>query len=111
MISAWSRWAMARSGSGIVAIAASTSLSPSALVLFARASAFSSLARSFIAARSSAVNPLVLFADFFVAFFPVLVFAMVFSDLLWTYGAQPLARRHGTDPRLDLSAAAGKRPR
>src|SRR3954451_10814541 len=43
---------MARSRSGISAILASTSLSPSALP------AFSSRVRSFIAARSSAVNPL-----------------------------------------------------
>src|SRR6202171_2539993 len=40
---AWSRLAMARSGSGISAIFASTALSPSALP----AAAFSSLARSF----------------------------------------------------------------
>src|SRR5918998_66731 len=53
LMSAWSRSAMARSGSGISAIFSSTALSPSAL----RASAFSSWARSFIAARSSAVNP------------------------------------------------------
>src|SRR4030095_12322566 len=75
---AWSRFAMARSGAGISAIFASTSLSPSAF--FARgprrASAFSSWARSFIAARSSAVNPLdflpvavVLLLDFCVPFF------------------------------------------
>src|SRR6476661_2842686 len=55
---AWSRMAMERSGSGISAIFASTSLSPSALSLAARASAFISRARSFIAARSSSVNPL-----------------------------------------------------
>src|SRR4029434_9278271 len=48
---AWSRLPMARSGSGISAIFASTALSPSAL------SAFSSWMRSFIAARSSSVNP------------------------------------------------------
>ena len=49
---------------------------PSALSLFARASAFSSWARAFIAARSSSVNPLdflliavVLLADFCVSFF------------------------------------------
>ena len=47
---------MARSGSGISAIFASTSLSPSALP--ARAVAFSSWARPLIAARSSSVNPL-----------------------------------------------------
>src|SRR5687768_11503618 len=50
---AWSRSAMARSDPFISAIFASTSLSPSALLF----SAFSSLARSLIAARSSAVNP------------------------------------------------------
>src|SRR5205814_4047018 len=57
---AWSRLAMARSGSGISAILASTSLSPSAWSARWpwRASAFSSWARSFIAARSSSVNPL-----------------------------------------------------
>jgi hypothetical protein len=55
---AWSRLAMARSGTRIAAIAASTSPSPAALFLFARASAFSSWARSFIAARSSSVNRL-----------------------------------------------------
>src|SRR5438034_8561875 len=51
---------MRRSGFGISAIFASTSLSPSALPRRPprRASAFSSWARSFIAARSSAVNPL-----------------------------------------------------
>src|SRR5215213_2797896 len=57
---------MARSGSGISAIFASRSLSPAARFLFARASAFSSLARSFIAARSSAVNP----SDFFAPIVP-----------------------------------------
>ncbi len=62
---------MALSGSDISAIFASTSRSPSSLFLVARASAFSSFARSFIAARSSAVNPsdvpaiaVVLLADF-----------------------------------------------
>src|SRR2546426_9392423 len=57
---AWSRSAMARSGSGISAIFASTSLSPSAPGPRGprRADAFSSWARSFIAARSSSVNPL-----------------------------------------------------
>ena len=52
----WSRLAIARSGPFIEAIAASRSRSPSALFLFARASAFCSWARAFIAARSSAVN-------------------------------------------------------
>jgi hypothetical protein len=49
---------MTRSGSGISAIFASTSLSPSGLpARVRRRSAFSSRARSFIAARSSSVNP------------------------------------------------------
>src|SRR4029453_5860174 len=71
----WSRLAMTRSDPFIAAIAASRSRSPSALFLLARASAFSSWARAFIAARSSAVNPLdvvlravALFADFCVSF-------------------------------------------
>src|SRR6266545_33336 len=58
VIIAWSRSAMARSGCGISAIFARTALSPAALFLVIRASAFSSRARSFIAARSSALNPL-----------------------------------------------------
>src|SRR5438874_9843968 len=67
---AWSRLAMARSGSRISAIFASTALSPFAL------SAFNSWTRSFIAARSSSVNPLnflpiavALLADFCVSLF------------------------------------------
>src|SRR5215216_6288041 len=58
----WSRLPMVRSGSGISAIFASTSLSP--------ASAFSSWARSFIAARSSSVN-------FCVSFFALISFPPV----------------------------------
>jgi hypothetical protein len=46
---AWSRVAMERSGSGMAAIFASRSLSP--------ASDLSSRTRSFIASRSSSVNP------------------------------------------------------
>ena len=67
---------MARSGSGMSAIFASTSLSPSALCARGprRAAAFSSWTRSFIAVRSSSVNPLdalpgVLLADCCVPFF------------------------------------------
>ena len=62
---AWSRSAIARSGPLISATFASSVLSPSAL----RASAFSSWARSFIAARSSALNPadLLFVAGFFSA--------------------------------------------
>src|SRR5713101_5296720 len=57
---AWSRLPMVRSGSGISAIFASTALSPSALSAsgLGRAAAFSSWMRSFIAPRSSSVNPL-----------------------------------------------------
>src|SRR5439155_20472863 len=76
LMMAWSRSAMARSGPGISAIFASTSLSPSAFSARGprRASAFSSWKRSFIAARSSSVNPLdalpvVLVADCCVPFF------------------------------------------
>src|SRR5438105_5911497 len=60
LMMAWSRSAMARSRSGISAIFASRSLSPSALPARGprRAAAFSSWARSRIAARSSSVNPL-----------------------------------------------------
>src|SRR5262245_41254120 len=68
---AWSRSPMERSGSGISAIFASNAASASAL-LTRRFSAFNSSARSFIAARSSAVKPedavrfaVVLFAAFF----------------------------------------------
>src|SRR3972149_3047706 len=77
---AWSRLAMARSDPCISAIFAITALSPSALSARGprRASAFSSWARSFIAARSSSVNPftvlpiaVVLLADFCVAFLVV----------------------------------------
>src|ERR1035437_5921259 len=74
---AWSRSAMTRSDSGISAIFASKSLSPSALPARGprRPAAFSSLARSFTAARSSAVKPstvssiaAVVLADFCVSF-------------------------------------------
>src|SRR3979409_2455896 len=71
LTTAWSRFAISRSGFGISAIFASTALSPSAL----SAAAFSSLTRSFIAPSSSAVNfadvcltAVVLLADFCLAF-------------------------------------------
>src|SRR6266540_2884685 len=82
LMTAWSRLPMVRSGSRISAIFASTALSPSALSARGprRAAAFSSWARSFIATRSSSVNPLnvlpiavVLLADFCVAFLVVLL--------------------------------------
>src|SRR5437773_8411933 len=75
---AWSRLPMARSGSRISAIFASTALSPSALSARGprSADAFISWTWSFIAARSSSVNPLnfllvavVLLADFWVSLF------------------------------------------
>src|SRR5450759_272235 len=72
LIREWSFLATVRSGSCIFAIAASSSVSPSALA----ASAFSSRARSRIAAFSSSVNPLdvlpiavALLAAFCVTFF------------------------------------------
>src|SRR2546425_11055895 len=77
LMMAWSRLAMARSGSRISAIFASTALSPSALSARGPrpADAFRSWTYSFIAARSSSVNPLnfsliavVLLADFCVSF-------------------------------------------
>src|SRR5690348_6197647 len=59
LMMAWSRLPMARSGSRISAIFASTAPSPSVLSRGPRrAAAFSSWTRSFIAARSSSVNPL-----------------------------------------------------
>src|SRR5437879_9259995 len=57
LMMAWSRLAMARSGSGSSAIFASATLSPSAL----RAAIFCSWTRSIIAAFSSSVNPSYLF--------------------------------------------------
>src|SRR5258708_2487561 len=76
LMTAWSRLPMARSGSGISAIFASTALSPSALSAHGprRAAAFISWTRSFIATRSSSVNPsclffaVVLLADFCASF-------------------------------------------
>src|SRR6266702_827911 len=89
LMMAWSRLAMTRSGFGISAIFASTSLSPSVLSPLGprRAAAFSSRARSFIAARSSSVNPLdvlpiavVLLADFCVTFVAVFFSAIARSS-------------------------------
>src|SRR5207249_3614450 len=73
LMSSWSRLAMARSCGDIAAIAAIAALSPSVL-------SFSSRARAFIAAFSSAVNPsflLVLLADCCLPF--VLVFIVLLS--------------------------------
>src|SRR5437588_2509952 len=97
---------MARSGSFIAAIAASTSCSPAALSLLARSCAFSSRTRAFIAARSSAVNPLddvrfvvVLFADFCVAFFAGFLSAIA-KHLRLPNEAQALDLREDSSPRL-----------
>src|ERR1051326_1337853 len=65
LMMACSHSAMARSGSFISAIFANRSLSPVSLLLLPLASAFSSLAYSFTAAFSSAVNPLDFCASFF----------------------------------------------
>src|SRR5262245_2366618 len=73
---AWTRLARARSGSFIAVIAARSARSPSALLLLARSSAFSSWARAFIAAFSSAVNPL----DFFVGVLSVIANHLHDSD-------------------------------
>lgn len=51
----WIRFAIVRSGSGMSAMLASAAVSPSAFI----ASALSSFACAFMAARSSAVNPFV----------------------------------------------------
>src|SRR5919106_400036 len=96
---AWSRLAMVRSGSGISAIFASSSFSP--------ASAFSSRARSFMAARSSAVKPLdflvavVLVADFRAGFFPVGFFALIVpSSAALPCSTRPARTRHDARRRL-----------
>src|SRR4029450_13367446 len=78
---AWSRLAMVRSGPGISGILGRPAFSPAALSFFQRSSALSSLARSFIAARSSAENPsnalpVVLLADLRVPFLAVLLSAI-----------------------------------
>src|SRR6267154_4900845 len=77
LMMAWSRLAMTRSRSGISAIFARTSLSPSGLP------AFSSRTRSFIAPSSWSVN----LADFFVSFTAGFLLAMVSA----------LGRRHSSD--------------
>src|SRR5947207_10858525 len=81
---------MVRSLPFIAAIAASTSRSPSALFLFARASAFSSWARAFMAARSSAVNPL----DFLSAVFFSAIAQRLDADQI----ARGVAERAVADP-------------
>src|SRR5215470_16806448 len=81
---------MARSFPFIAEIASRTSRSPSALFLLARASAFSSWARAFIAARSSAVNPL----DFFSAVLLSAISHLLDADQV----ARRIAERAVADP-------------
>src|SRR6476659_802453 len=91
---------MARSPPSISPIFASTSFSPSALPRFARPSALSPRARSFIAARSSSLNPVVLPADLRGAFFGLM-------EPSWTEAAGP---RIPTDSRPDPPAGHPPRP-
>src|SRR5436190_9133617 len=103
---AWSRSAIARSGFGISAIFASTSLSPSALPE-RRETDFSSWARSLIAARSSAVNPLdALLVDRFVP-----VFAGFFSAIAGTSMRRMSLREGQTPGRVRHRRARSVRPR
>src|SRR5205807_10455189 len=95
LIVAWSRSPRARSGSGIAAIFASTALSPSALSARGprRAAAFSSWTCSFIATRSSSVNPLivvVLLAGFFAAFLVVLLALRLLSAIFRSFSLDGL---------------------
>ncbi len=83
---------MARSGPGISAIFASTSLSPAASSLPRRASAFSSRARSFMAARSSSENP-VDCVGFFTGFFSAIVLSSAGSDGYVAHAREPCVRR------------------
>src|SRR2546428_4639927 len=102
---AWSRLPRARSGACIAAIFASTALSSSALP----AAAFSSRARSLIAAFSSSVNPLpvVLLADFFAGFLSAIAERHLPSKMWTTLTLASRARspqHHATDhpdPLLD----------
>src|SRR3989337_4419228 len=80
----WTFLARARSDSGIVAILSRIAFSPAARSLFIRCSAFSSRARSFIAAFSKSLNPLLLFAAFLVllSFF---IFITLFFFFIFIY--------------------------
>ena len=113
LMMAWSRSPRARSGAGIAAICASTALSPSALSRAGRAAAaFSSWARSFIAARSSSVNPssflstaVGLLADFCLPFAWAGLPGPLFSDMSVSFLAAfrcrttPFTRRAGCKKR------------
>src|ERR1700730_760612 len=86
VISAWTFLAMARSGSCILAIAASSSALPSAVA----ASALSSRTRSRAAAFSSALNPLdaVSFALVRFARFCVVLVAVLLGAILCSSGSR-----------------------
>jgi len=110
LMSAWSRSAMERSGSGISAIFVRTSLSPSAVSARGprRGAAFSSWARSFIAARSSSENlpdvlsiAVVLLADFCVSF--IAGFLAARSDRSTLILREPPPRRLRQDCSVDDS--------
>src|SRR5262249_34413667 len=94
LITAWTRSAIARSGSRISAIFASTSLSPSALP---RAAAFSSRLRSFIAARSSSVKR-------WDALLVVLVFVPFFAGFLSAIANHLRTPNESKSPSLRCSA-------
>src|SRR5215472_9186260 len=113
---AWTRSARARSGSVISAIFASTSLSPSALAPRGprRAAAFTSWPCSFIAARSSSVNPLgtlpvVLLAGFCVSFIERFLPASLGCRLCRIHLSDPV-RRSGAGPVRPLELARRPEP-
>src|SRR4029078_6913057 len=88
------RSAMARSDAAIVAIFSSTALSSLAAPALLRA-AFSSFARSRVAARSSSVNPLPATGveggrlDFFAVFFAAIVSDRLVEKAPWQFYARP----------------------
>src|SRR2546422_134272 len=99
---AWSCLPMARSGSGISPIFARTACSPSALSARGprRAAAFSSWMRSFIATRSSSLNPL--------NFFPIAVVLLAdYRDREEVQGIQGrgTSRDEGAHPRAEGGGA------
>src|SRR5947207_709870 len=115
LMMAWSRSAMARSGSGMSTIFASTSLSPSALCVRGprRAAAFSSWTRSFIAARSSSVNPRDVFVVFVLGFLSAMVSSdLLCAELLCVVGVQslPAAEFHGLGADDASNGLTGEKP-
>src|SRR5258708_23130286 len=100
LMTSWSRPPMARSGFGISAIFASRALSPSAFSACGprRAETFISWTRSFMAARSSSVNPANLFS---IAVVLLAAFCLAFIG-----GFSP-ARIDGNDPMLGCPPDGG----